>query len=188
MRGCHLALSPVAGVVVFGLAHAAAAGSIGPVCDTCQGSIYSLATTTATPISTTASTDTWDIIGSETLLSAPGGVGNWNVIMGGIDASGCSVGTMGFGCAAATSVSVSPVVPGRIYTWMFELTMPTGSPWTGPWTTGANPSSIDNSGPRLRDFRREAPKVMRRRWARFVAALLLMGAGFALIARRRPTT
>src|SRR5262249_22572221 len=156
----------------FGIAFAASAASIGPSCGTCQGSIYSIETTTLTPIATTASSETWDIvytidtsgytgggthltqvalkvsssISSGTLVSAPGGVGDWNVIMGGINASGCSMAGSGFDCASATSIGVSPVVPGGTYTWVFQLTLPTGGLLTDSNHSGVRARYVDDSG------------------------------------------
>src|SRR3974377_1925647 len=114
-----------AALLLLTAAPSANATPIGPNCGTCQGSTYEI-TYSGSPISSTPTTETFEItytidttgyngggthldqvplkvsssITSGTLVSAPGGVGDWNVIMGGINASGCSMAGSGFDCAS----------------------------------------------------------------------------------------
>jgi len=123
----------------------AAADSIGPVClpeETCQGSIYTL-TYNPVPVGTDTYEFTYTIdtsgyngggsylddvalkiansIVSATLMSAPGGTGNWLLTMGGLNNNGCSGSGSGFDCADATSLGVFNAVPGPTYTWVFDI-------------------------------------------------------------------
>lgn len=127
------------------------ADSIGPSCGTCQGSIYTL---TIVSLTTGSTTDTvqvrYDIdtsgyngggsfldevafkvsssVLSSTLLGAPGGIGNWNLVAGGINADGCSGTGSGFECADAVSVaSGAPVGGSTPLSWLFEIVIPTGT-------------------------------------------------------------
>jgi hypothetical protein len=169
LLACTAALALFA---LVGAARPAAGASIGPSCGTCQGSIYSLSTTTLTPISSTATTETWDItytidttgytgggthlsqvalkvsssITAGSLIAAPGGVADWNVVMGGINAGGCNGSGSGFDCASATSIGVSPVVPGSISTWVFQLTLPTGGLFTGASQASVKARYVDDGG------------------------------------------
>ena len=210
-RGHRLwALFVPAWVVVFGLGVSASASSIGPACGTCQGSTYSIATTTVTPILTTASTETWDVaytidtsgysgggthlnqvalkvsssIISGSLVSAPGGTGDWNVIMGGINASGCSMAGSGFDCASATSVAVSPVVPGGTFTWVFQLTLPTGGLLTGANESSLKARYVDDSGNKVGALVSESITLT----VPEPSTVLLLGAAAVLMMRRRAAT
>lgn len=58
---------------------------------------------------------------SATLVSAPGGIGNWVLSLGGLDAGGCSGSGGGFDCADATSLGSFNAVPGPTYTWVFDI-------------------------------------------------------------------
>lgn len=60
---------------------------------------------------------------SSTLVNAPGGLGNWSLISGGINADGCSGSGAGFNCADSVTISGGAAVPGGIYSWVFDLTM-----------------------------------------------------------------
>jgi hypothetical protein len=134
----------------------AGATPIGPDCGTCQGSIYELSYS-GVPIATSATSETWRItytidttgydgggvrlntvalkvsaeLLSADLISAPGGTANWIEMIGGLNANGCSGSGSGFDCAKATSVGTSPVVPGGVYTWIFDLEIATGGLFTG---------------------------------------------------------
>lgn len=207
MHPHRLVLALGVGGLGLGVAFAASAASIGPSCGTCQGSIYSIQTTTLTPVATTATTETWDVaytvdtsgyngggthlnqvalkvsssIVSGALLSAPGGVVDWNVIMGGINASGCSMAGSGFDCASATSVGVSPVVPGGTYTWVFQLVLPTGGLLTGANQASVKARYVDNGGNKVGALLSEditlsvVPEP---------GSLVLLGAAVALLAPR----
>src|SRR5262249_19935296 len=130
--------------VVFTLLLGVALGhadSIGPSCGTCQGSIYTL---TVVSVTTGATNDTvvvrYDIntsgyngggtyldevalkvsssVVSATLLSAPGGIGNWNLVPGGLDGNDCTGSGSGFECADAKSfVQGAPVGGATPLSW-----------------------------------------------------------------------
>ena len=180
---------------------------IGPSCGTCQGSIYEISTT-ATPIASTPTTQTWRITytihatgynGGGThldsvalkvsaqlldaaLVSAPGGVGQWAESLGGINASGCSGSGSGFDCAEATSIGTSPVVPGFVYTWVFDLKMATGALDTGTNASTVKARYVNDAGTKVGALVSEGitleivPEPS-------TAALVLFGG--ALLARRR---
>lgn len=117
------------------------ADSIGPNCNTCQGSIYTLTYTDA-------GTNIWDITytidtagyngggsllddvafkatsqfpTSAVLLAAPGGVADWTVMNGGINSGGCDGNGNGFVCAFADIPGDAAAVPDGIYTWEFQV-------------------------------------------------------------------
>ena len=138
-----LALSVVA---LVGVGHADA-NSIGPDCPTCQGSIYTL--TNLGVFGTSNGNDEYhfsltidtsgytgggafidsvalkvssSIVGTPTLLEAPGGVDAWTVETGGLNGNGCSGAGSGFVCA--TYGQTAPVEPSALYTWTFSLLIP----------------------------------------------------------------
>jgi PEP-CTERM motif len=186
----------------------AAATLIGPSCGTCQGSTYEISYS-GTPIATTATTETWRItytidatgysgggthldtvalkvssmLVGATLVSAPGGIGLWNETLGGLNASGCSGAGSGFDCVEATAVGTSPVVPGFVYTWVFDLEMATGALFTGTDESSVKARYVDDGGIKVGDLVSEnitltlVPEPS-------TAALVLLGAAL-LGARRR---
>jgi hypothetical protein len=159
---------------VVSLASVAGATPIGPSCGTCQGSIYEISTT-STPIASTPTTQTWritytiDTTGYDgggthldtvalkvsaqlldaTLVGAPGGVAQWVESLGGLNASGCSGSGSGFDCAEATSVGTSPVVPGFVYTWVFDLKMATGGLLTGTGQSSVKARYVNDAGSKV---------------------------------------
>jgi hypothetical protein len=158
MRNCAVSLLTLAALALAG--GGASADPIGPVCGTCQGSIYTLEYSGA-PISSTLTTETFRItltidtsgydgaaivlnavavkvssmLLSMSLFSAPAVTGGWTTWMGGLNANGCSGSGSGLDCAYAGSTGVA--VPDGTYTWMFDLEMNTGTLFTTP-----NSSSI----------------------------------------------
>ena len=126
------------------------ANSIGPDCLTCQGSIYTLIN--LGPFGTSNGNDEYhisltidtggytgggafidsvalkvssSIVGTPTLLEAPGGVAAWTVQMGGLNADGCSGAGGGFVCVSdGTSDGYSAPVTSALYTWIFDLLIP----------------------------------------------------------------
>jgi hypothetical protein len=132
------------------------AAPIGPTCDTCQGSIYSLSYS-GSPIATTATTETFRITFSidtsgydgggtkintvavkvsssfldAVLVSAPGGVAGWIEMLGGLNAGGCSGSGSGYDCVRVATFENAPLVPGGTYLWVFDIEIPTGSLFTG---------------------------------------------------------
>jgi hypothetical protein len=142
-------------VVIAGLTLTAMpsfADSIGPNCGTCQGSIYTLQYALET---TSGGNSTYDItytidtsgytgggtnldsaaikvsssvVGTTVLDSAPGGISNWTVIDGGINAGGCDGSGAGFECASASPTAVGSFdAVGGTLVWVFDVTVPTGS-------------------------------------------------------------
>jgi hypothetical protein len=72
------------------------------------------------------------------LVSAPGGVAVWAEMSGGLNAAGCSGSGSGYDCVRwATTQTLAPAVPGGPYVWVFDVTVPTGTLFTG-----ANESSV----------------------------------------------
>jgi hypothetical protein len=148
LRGSWL----IAALVTAFFAQQSEAAPIGPSCGTCQGSIYDL-TYDPTPVATTPTTETWRITltidatgysgtGSylntvavkvsssfldADLVSAPGGVGSWVEMTGGLNAAGCSGSGSGYDCVRwATTLALAPAVPGGSYEWVFDVTVATG--------------------------------------------------------------
>lgn len=148
-RGALLAL------LVAASAGPSFAGSIGPDCGSCFGSIYSLVYLN-NPISSTSTTQTFQVtltidtthsnatVGSagdfidavgikvsskglgQSLVSAPGGVSKWTLTPGGVDAKGCDSVGSGFECAEDTS-TVAPLPYNGDYVWVFDVTVPKGT-------------------------------------------------------------
>ena len=133
------------------LASTAGATPIGPSCGTCQGSIYELSYSGA-PIATTATTETFRIkytidttgysgpgqfldavalkVASSfvdaTLVTAPGGVGNWIEMTGGLANAGCTGSGSGFDCVMVALIANALTVPAGVYTWEFDIEVLTG--------------------------------------------------------------
>jgi hypothetical protein len=142
----------------------ARADSIGPNCGTCQGSIYTLTNLGLVTdlVTGDALVDTWRIVltidttgytgkgvridevalkvssglDGARLVSAPGGTAQWNLMLGGLNANGCSGAGSGFDCATFTGSTGGAVVPGTVLTWTFDLDV------RGPLLIGAQQSSI----------------------------------------------
>jgi hypothetical protein len=136
----------------------AAADSIGPDCGSCQGSIYTL-TFDPVPVALNTYEFTYTIdtagyngggsylddvalkiaskIVSAVLVSAPGGISNWFLTLGGLNANGCDGSGSGYDCADATSLGTFNAVPGPTYTWVFDINVD-----SHPLLTGANAATI----------------------------------------------
>lgn len=135
------------------------AATIGPSCATCQGSLYTLTYSLDSSgggfetylinleIDTNGYTGGGLTIGevaikvspsfqSSSLVDAPGGVGNWTVVSGGINANGCSGAGSGFVCADYTGAGHGVAV-GGVLNWTFQHVIQAGSLFTG-----ANEASI----------------------------------------------
>jgi hypothetical protein len=192
----------------FGLlgSSASQATPIGPVCGTCQGSIYEISYS-GVPISNTLTTQTWAItytvntagynaggthldtvalkvssaIVSASLVTAPGGTGLWNETLGGINASGCSGSGNGFDCVEATSVGTSPVVPGATYTWVFDLEIANGGIFTDNSST-VKARYVDDGGAKVGALVSE--NITLTLVPEPSTALLVAVGGFLLAARR----
>jgi hypothetical protein len=153
LRRLAVSLLALAGLA---LAAAASADPIGPLCGTCQGSIYTLEYS-GFPISVdipnnretfriylTIDTSGYNAGGlfidtvaikvapqifSATLFDAPTGAGNWLTWLGGLNANGCSGSGSGFDCAAAWFSGI-PVPSGLPYVWAWDVEMTTGTLFT----------------------------------------------------------
>ena len=168
--------------IVLACSSSAKADSIGPNCGTCQGSIYTL-TYDPTPVLTTATTqvfqvtltiDTTGYNGGGTfidsvavkvapdvfatnsaLVSAPGGVGQWNLIVGGINASGCALNpNNGFECAKDTvsGTGGAAPVPAGVYTWIFNIEINMGTLFTGLDEASVKARYVDDNGNKVGDL------------------------------------
>jgi PEP-CTERM motif len=140
------------------------ADSIGPNCNTCQGSIYTLTYTSlgSDMFQVTYTIDTSGYNGGGTLLddvafkvsasdptsvsllSAPNGAANWTLVPGGIDAGGCNGKGSGFVCAAANALTFAATVPDGTYAWVFDLT--TTGLFTGMDEASIKARYTDSSG------------------------------------------
>jgi len=120
----------------------------------CQGSTYTLMYS-GTPISTGMGTETYRVtyeidtstylgtgtaidavaikisssVLSSSLFDAPGGIGDWTIVPGGINANGCSGSGGGFTCADFTALGTGAAV-GGILSWTFDQTIATGTLFT----------------------------------------------------------
>jgi len=143
------ALVALSVVALVGVGHADAT-SIGPDCPTCQGSIYTLTNLGLFGTSNgndeyhfSLTIDTSDytgggafidsvalkvsssIVGTPSLLLAPGGVPAWTVETGGLNGNGCSGAGSGFVCATdGASDGYTVPVTSALYTWIFDLLIP----------------------------------------------------------------
>lgn len=81
------------------------------------------------------------------LIQAPGGVGNWNLVAGGINAGGCDGNGGGFECAGATSLAGAPIVPTNTpLVWVFQLTIPHGTLATSVNGASIKARYVDKNG------------------------------------------
>ena len=124
--------------------------SIGPNCATCQGSIYTLDILGLAPVDLFAdgsfdtyrvalSIDTSGYTGTGVridevavkvssaadaakLVEAPGGVGVWKLVPGGIGSSGCNNSGSGFECSDWIVGSLGGAfIPGPVMKWVFDI-------------------------------------------------------------------
>jgi len=195
-------------VTIFStLSTPAFADPIGPNCGTCQGSIYTL-TYDGAPISTTATTETFRItlsidasgynggathleqaaikvspaIVSASVVSGPGMV-PWWMVLGGIDANGCSGSGSGFDCVALESGGVAlGLLPS--YDFTFDIEMLTGALFTDPFEASIKVRYTDGLGNKVGALVSENITLQ---VIPEPGTALLVGLGLAgLSARRRP--
>jgi hypothetical protein len=84
------------------------------------------------------------------LVAAPGGIADWMLVPGGIDASGCSGSGGGFECA--DSVILSNTAVGGVYSWVFDLTMDNSTLFTGLNEASVKGRFVDTSGNKVGDL------------------------------------
>jgi hypothetical protein len=141
----------ITGLITAASATHASAASIGPDCGTCQGSIYTLTNLGLAPIdlnSADGSFDTWrialtidtsgytgagvaideiaikvsDKVNQASMVDAPGAVGSWQLLPGGLDANGCTGSGSGFDCSDWIGIGSSPaIVHGPLLTWVLDV-------------------------------------------------------------------
>lgn len=88
---------------------------------------------------------------SATLFAAPGGVGNWAVVGGGINAGGCSGSGGGFECADWIAAGVGVAVGGTLV-WEFDMTIPNGSLITSLGGASIKARYVDANGRKIGDL------------------------------------
>jgi PEP-CTERM motif-containing protein len=180
--------------------------------NTCQGSIYELTYSGSPipppSLASTATTQTFEItltinptayngggafinavapkvssmVDAVTLVSAPGGSGNWATMMGGINAGGCSGSGSGFVCAKdRTPPQDAPVPFAGTYSWVFDLTIPTGTLLTGANAASVKVQYTDSSGNKVGALVSEPITL---EVIPEPSTLLLVAGGLAFLARR----
>jgi len=82
------------------------------------------------------------------LFSAPGGVGNWNLVSGGISAGGCSGSGAGFECADWVAAGVGAAIGGTLQ-WVFDMTVDNGTLFTGPGLASIKARYVDSGGNKI---------------------------------------
>jgi hypothetical protein len=205
------------GLALIGGAVPAGATPIGPpplTCanNSCQGAIYEL-TYSGSPISSTSTTQTFEITltinptgyngggalinavapkvssaeNSVSLVGAPGVLAHWSTMNGGVNAGGCSMAGAGFVCSedeippSTTPSGDAPVPLATTYTWVWDITMPTGdlTPSSGTIKVEYTNSSGTKVGALVSEpiTLEVVPEP---------STLLLVGVGLAWLARRRP--
>ena len=86
------------------------------------------------------------------LFDAPGGaIGNWELILGGINSAGCSGSGSGFECANDISLlGVAPVPSSQEpYSWVFDVTLDNGTLLTGINQASIKARYVDANGKKI---------------------------------------
>ena len=153
----------------------AEATPIGPSCGSCAGSVFDL-THGASPIATTATTETWAITytvrprdlqrregrsstrsrsrspaaatsSTASLVSAPGGVAKWLEVTGGINAFGCSGVGRGFDCAGTSlPADAAPGLRRALHLGLRTWRCKTGTLFTGLDQASIKARYVDANG------------------------------------------
>lgn len=143
-------------------------------CSSCFGSIYTLTVNPTTLGSTTDFTVTLTInttgtsagsataisavnfkisssVSSFTLTSAPGGTGAWVTSQNGINNAGCAGSGAGFVCSQDTAPVTSAQL-GGVFTWTWDITIPSGSLFTPNLAGSHIGAKYNNSAGTLNGF------------------------------------
>lgn len=82
------------------------------------------------------------------LFSAPGGVANWNLVPGGINAGGCSGSGSGFDCADWVAGGQGAQI-GGILDWVFDITVNNGDLITTALGSSIKMQFVDSTGSKV---------------------------------------
>jgi PEP-CTERM motif len=169
MKSFRVMSVAVAAISLLALVDSARADPIGPDCDTCQGSIYTLLNLGE------VATDTFRIellvdtsgyngggdfldtvavkVSSQTTavttVDAPGGFAAWPAQDGGLNANGCDGAGSGFVCAQDAQTAS---VPNGTYAWIFDITIPSGTLFTGNLESTVKARYVDAAGNKVGDL------------------------------------
>jgi PEP-CTERM motif len=170
MKSFRIASVVFAAISLLALVDSAKADPIGPGCDTCQGSIYTLlnlgeVATDTFRIELLVDTSGYNGGGSfldtvavkvsssttaQTTFSAPGGAGAWPAQTGGLNANGCDGSGSGFVCAQ--DAQTAPVPNVTTYAWIFDITIPSGTLFTGNLESTVKAGYVDANGGKVGDL------------------------------------
>lgn len=152
------------------------ADSIGPNCGTCSGSIYTLQYVPMGSFGTDSFFDVFFEIDTNgyngggsllddvafkvssvdptnvSLIGAPNGAANWNIFAAGINSSGCGGSGSGFVCAQAATLAFAATVPDGVYSWHFNITLPTGAIFLDPYESSIKARYTDGQGNKVGDL------------------------------------
>jgi hypothetical protein len=120
-------------------------------------------------------------VNSFTLVSAPGVLSSWTTMPGGLNAGGCDGSGSGFVCAQDKAPPKDAPVPfAGTYSWVFDVTIPTGTLLTAPNAASIKVQYTDHSGNKVgalvsEDITLEGPAIPE------PSAWLAMGVGLMTV-------